>query len=362
VTSSILELQTELTRLIAFRPVTDDVSSTLAVLHYVSSELEALGLQTVIKTNKGFPALIAGTQSLSRSTVLLQAHIDVVPAEEPLFTPVIKEHIMTGRGTYDMLFGTAAFLVALRSLHADGKLAKLDVGVMLTSDEEVGGHAGVGHFITDYDCDVCILPDAGLEGVLSEASKGVLEVEIIIPGIAGHAAEPHKYDNPMYRTGEIITMLHERFPNTDPDQTTYSLTKIHGGEALNQTPHHVSLCMDMRYVPSDDPNEIQQVITDLVKPFGAIVKQLVCEPPFQLEVTHKHVQAFAKLYESIAGTAVTFMTSKGSSDARFMSLKNIPVIMTRPVGGGLHAPTEHVDLESLARFTDLISRYIQQTA
>jgi len=353
-------LQRELEILIAFRPVTGDTVATKKLLQYIEKRLKDLGMLTRLVEKAGFSTLIAGTRSLKRSKVLLQAHVDVLPGEEELFKPKLKKEVLYGRGTYDMLFGVASFLVILDTLHAQGSLDTLDIGVMLTSDEEVGGHNGVGYFIKSYDCEVCILPDAGSADQLNQAGKGVLQLEVIALGTSGHAAQPQAYDNPIYKTVDIIKEISKKFPNNNPAFTTCSITKIEGGEALNQTPGSVSLALDIRYVFDDNPDDIEAEIEELVRQYGASVKQLVCEPAYKIDMTHNKVKNFIKLYESMTGRGIKLGQWPGSSDARFMTPKHIPVIMMRPSGGGLHGPNEHVDLASLVEFTEVLEDYIRQ--
>jgi succinyl-diaminopimelate desuccinylase len=356
------QLQTELETLMAFKPITRDKAATKKLLEYADRELAALGMQTVMTEQAGFWSLIAGTKSLTHSSVLLQSHIDVVPASDELFSPTVTDGVLYGRGAYDMLFAAALFLVILRILHKQGVLEKLNIGVMLTSDEEVGGHDGVESCMTNYDCGVCILPDAGGKSELNESAKGVFELEITVGGASGHASEPHKYNNPIYRAADIVKALQKHYPNTDPALTTYSITEIHGGEALNQTPDDVVIDLDIRYVFSDDPALIQKVITSIATPYEATVKQLVCEPAYNINTEHDLVQSFIKLYQSTTTSTMKLINSKGSSDARFMTPKGIPVIMIRPEGGGLHAPNEHVNLKSFDTLSNIILEYIQQTA
>lgn len=171
-------ITTELERLMAFRPVTGETARIGSLLDYVEGSFKAAGLKIERGVNGGHPYLMAGTKSTKSSEVLLQAHVDVVPASDDFFKLTSDGRKLFGRGTYDMLFATATYLVLIRELSERGDLNKYDLGIILTSDEEIGGMYGVGSLSRDYDCHVCVLPDAGTLTEAGVASKGVLQLVV----------------------------------------------------------------------------------------------------------------------------------------------------------------------------------------
>lgn len=355
--TKITELQTELEKLISFKSISKDKQANKQLLLYVQTELEKLGLQTVLSSINGHSSLIAGTQSLTSCKVLLQAHVDVVPAPDELFIPKVSDGKLIGRGAYDMLFATACFLVMLRKTPLKG----LDIGVMLTSDEEFGGFDGVAKLAPSYNCEVCILPDAGGKDRLSTEAKGILELEITIDGKSGHAARPLEYDNPIVKLSPLIAGIQKLFPNNDPNETTCSISKVQAGDALNQVPDRALLYLDIRYAPNDDPHELQKKIQDLTLQHDAHVKQLTCEPCFSNDPTDPYIAAFVNLYESSTGRTITTMRAPGSSDARFFD-DSTPVIMIRPDGGDMHGPAEWISLSSMEEFLTIITEYTTKFA
>lgn len=352
------ELKKELTILIYFAPITSDQKSVIKLLQYVQAELSKLNMRTSLIKHDGYNSMIAGTKSLTKSKLLLQAHVDVVPAPSSMFTTKIKGDKLFGRGTYDMLFSVAVYLVMLRNLNKNGKLHDLDIGIMLTGDEEIGGFNGVGKIIQNYKCNACLLPDAGRLDEISIQAKGVLELEIISKGSSGHAARPYEYDNPIIKLTKIINELARKFPNLSKNKTTCSITKLSAGEALNQVPDTASVSIDIRYIPKDNSNELQQIIKNIAIKYDGHVNQLVCEPSFNIDIKNKYIRLYRDVHQQVTGRKMTSMQSSGSSDARFLSSLGIPVIMTRPEGGGLHGPNEYVSLNSLAEHYTVVENYV----
>ena len=79
--------------------------------------------------------------------VLLMSHLDVVAAGDELFTPREHNGKLYGRGSNDDKYAVALSLVLAKEhlgrLKAGGKgQADLPFGLLITSDEEIGGHYG----------------------------------------------------------------------------------------------------------------------------------------------------------------------------------------------------------------------------
>ena len=90
----------------------------------------------------------------AEKTLVIYAHLDVVPAEgnwdtDP-FQVVQKNGRVYGRGVSDCKGSIAALIAALKVLLENG-LPKYNLRVLLTTDEEVGGYSGL-----------CYLTDLGL--------------------------------------------------------------------------------------------------------------------------------------------------------------------------------------------------------
>lgn len=352
-----IHIAEELKQLISFKPVSTEKDNSRDLLRHLALRVQDLELEHKIVTKNGFSSLIAGTQSLSECDILLQAHIDVVPGSDDLFDARIDGDILTGRGAYDMLFAPVCFLKVLEKLSKTSQLSKHNIGVIFTSDEELGGFDGLPNILKNYRAKVCLLPDAGGKDSLSIGSKGVLEVKLTIHGQGGHAARPIECENPIEITADVIKALQNLFPNADPNETTCSLTKIEAGDALNRIPNTASLFLNIRFKPGDNPTDIKKRIKDSVSDFGASLEELVCEPAFSNDINHPLTSLFVKSYEEVTKRQVQTMLAPGSSDARFFPVST-PVIMMRPDGKGLHADHEQVSLSSMEEFIRVILHYV----
>jgi acetylornithine deacetylase/succinyl-diaminopimelate desuccinylase-like protein len=144
--------------LVSFYPVSSDQDAVLQLLKYCKAHFEGAGLKAELLTYDGVHNLYMTRASGAKHVkVLLQSHIDVVPGEGQPYKET--EGAIEGRGTFDMLFAAAAYMRLVDEL--GGRLSELDMGIMLSGDEEISGERGVKAFLAaGYTCDVCIIPDA----------------------------------------------------------------------------------------------------------------------------------------------------------------------------------------------------------
>lgn len=362
VANTITDITNELERLTAFRAVTGDIFQTNLLFDYLETELIKLGLDVRRGAVKGYSNIVAGTKSTDKCKLLLQAHLDVVPAEPIQFRLIKDQDKLSGRGVYDMLFATAVYLVLLRELKQNDQLDQFDLGLMLTSDEEIGGFYGVGHLVKDYDCDVCFLPDAGSFKSACIKSKGVLMLEIESIGQAGHSSRPSQSKNPILPLAEFVIAVESKYPNADDNGVTCSVTQFQSGGASNQVPHAAKATLDIRFPAGENATEIQKHITQLATAYHLSVHQLELAMPFVADTDDPQFKSFSDCYKEVTGNELAREHNLGSSDARFFAEKGIPVIMIRPDGGDIHGEQEWVGAESLGKFYNVLKAYITKVA
>ncbi len=140
-------------------------------------------------SSNGFSSLVATTTDTKNPTIFLQAHLDVVPADPEAFTLIRKGKNLVGRGSFDMKYAAACYLLLAEEL--SDNMQQHDFGIMLTTDEEDGGNDGVRYLLDQgYACDVCISPDGGDNWRLESAAKGQWLTEITAIGKTAHGSRP----------------------------------------------------------------------------------------------------------------------------------------------------------------------------
>lgn len=350
-----------LEKLISFYPVSDDTASVKDLLTYVQKHFESRGLICTLHCYKGMYSLYASPSGNKHARVLLQAHVDVVPGEQK-FT--IKNDKCYGRGSYDMLFGTAAFMQLVDELAET--ISQYDIAVMLSGDEEKGGFNGVKALINEagYSADVCILPDAGEGfGALNIAAKGVYQPTIMIHGRSHHGSRPWEGDGAASKIVFFLNELEKVFDKSDRSASTMTISRLQaGGNTLNQAPSKAETSLDIRYKDKQDLERIKIDINGLILKYDGEITSEATASDYQLDQSNHYVTKFIEMYEKHIGYAHRPTKAYGSSDARYFTEKGIPVIMLRPDGGGAHGDEEWISISSLDKFYSLLTEYVTVVA
>jgi succinyl-diaminopimelate desuccinylase len=346
-----------LEKLVAFHSVSSDQTAVKNLLEYVESHLKNRGLHASILTYDGIHNLYASTTGQKHSRVLLQGHADIVPGGQSFR---IERDVCYGRGTYDMLFGIAAFM----KLADEIEVSKLDLAIMLSGDEEKGGFHGVNRMLEDgYSTDICILPDAGEKfGSLSIAAKGVFSPTILITGKSHHGSRPWEGDGAAGKLVACLTEIGQLFDDSDRHNSTVTIARLAAGAAVNQGPASAEASLDIRYKDKLDLVRIQHGIKDILERYDGEILSLLSGSDYQLDANNVYVKQFVSLYEAHTGQPILYTKAHGSSDARFFSERNIPVIMCRPDGGGAHGDNEWISIEGMGKFYELVREYVALVA
>ncbi len=242
-----------LKELVAFYPVTHKPENVLSLLRYVQEHCAKYGMKAEIVSFNGVHNLYAHPRGSQKSAVMLQAHADVVPTDlnnqKELFSAKGK---LYGRGAFDMLFAVACYLHFIAQHSAE--LTQLDVSLLLSGDEELGGSNGVKKMLdSGYTTGVCILPDAGSEfGVLTTAAKGACMVRVRVNGLAHHGARPWEGDGAAAKLVSFLCEFQKAFDTASYDESSLTIATLQAGDAENLVEHRND---DAAATDAKDPRE-----------------------------------------------------------------------------------------------------------
>jgi carboxypeptidase PM20D1 len=198
-----------------FGELLDQLAHRFPLLH---ERLELTRIDT-----HGLLFLWAGTSS-SKSVVLM-AHLDVVPVEgdwqHPAFGGDIVDGNIWGRGTLDDKGSLVAICAAVERLLAEGLVPAQDVWLSFGCNEETSGTAATmaveelkrrnvePWFVVDEGGAIAseAFPGVGAPiGVIGVTEKGVTSVELRVEGRGGHASTPARL-GPTARVARAITRI-----------------------------------------------------------------------------------------------------------------------------------------------------------
>nr|BAV57449.1 peptidase M20 [Streptomyces sp. SANK 60404] len=152
-TTDVVELTRQLIRFDTTNPPGDEA----ACVRYVAGLLAAAGLETrLLGRDPARPNLIARLPGRGEApTLLLHAHVDVVPTEgqrwtRPPFAADLVDGEVWGRGAVDMKGQLAMMLTAVLQLRAAGTPPAGDIVLAVVCDEEAGSAAGAKFLVDQH--------------------------------------------------------------------------------------------------------------------------------------------------------------------------------------------------------------------
>ncbi|MDP3407050.1 M20 aminoacylase family protein [Bosea sp. (in: a-proteobacteria)] len=275
-----------------------DVHRTAGV---VAEKLKAWGVDEVVTGigQTGVVGVIKGRNQGSGKVVAMRADMDALPIHEETnlehrSTVPGKMHACGHDGHTTMLLGAAKYLAETRDF--DG------TAVVIFQPAEEGG-AGAKAMIDDG-----LMTRFGIQEVYGMHNKPGLAVgqfdvrkgptmaaadriHIKIEGKGGHAAAPHRVNDPIVAACQLVTALQTiSSRNADPlDSIVVSVTAINAGEAFNVIPQTVELKGSVRTLTPQmrelAEKRIKEVTAGIMTAFGM---SFVCDYLHGYPVTFNH--------------------------------------------------------------------------
>jgi succinyl-diaminopimelate desuccinylase len=344
--------------LIAIPSTADRPDQLQAVIDYAERYLNDLpGIYVHRAEEAGKPSLIATLRDTRAPAVMLNAHLDVVPARAEQFAARLGDGRIHGRGSQDMKGSGAVLLRLLKDLAALPE--RPDVGCMFVSDEEIGGEHGTGYLArTGWSCRFFLAAEP-TDLQICYAQKGVLWIEATLPGQPAHGSRPWDGHNAMHALRDGLTALERRFPTPrEPAWITTAVpTIVEGGAAHNRLPEKVVLTLDVRHIPDERP---EQILAALQECFAGGEVRLVLPPfpPLATDPDDAQVRRLAESVAAVTGRPARLYREHFASDARYYSDRRVPSVCLGPVGAGLHSDEEWVEVASLAQLYEALRRFV----
>ncbi|MDD5054767.1 MAG: M20/M25/M40 family metallo-hydrolase [Candidatus Peribacteraceae bacterium] len=349
---SLPSLERLLCELIAVRSVSSDAESCGIALSICRNCLRDLpGVVIHEHTKDGQPSLVILSHDTPEPDVLLVCHVDVVPAPSASFAPDVKDGRITGRGAIDMKGPTSAMIRAFHR-HVSGK-GTASVGIMISTDEEVGGHRGIGYLMSEkgYRAHCAVLPDAGYDFRLVTLQYGIVRVRIRRKGKAAHSSRPEEGVNAIDSFQESYAVFRKRIKKIP--ETVSTLVTINAGIALNVVPDLCDATIDIRTARAP---AVLTLIADVFREHEYEV--FTTEPSLRIDPKNPFIRSFRRIAERELKRPMRLTELRGATDARYLAPYNIPVIISSPKGNGHHEDYEWVDIASLKMFEDVTVKFL----
>lgn len=364
VTSFDAELFTQhLSKLTSFKTVTGQLEGFDEAMNFIQKQLSPEA-HVQILPNNGEPILIASNRETKTPDVCFLVHVDVVAAKPHQFSMQVKDGVAYGRGVSDMKYSIPLGYALLNQLIKDN--SELSFMFVVTSDEERGGFKGAGFLADTYQLKpkLLIVPDGGDNFVLINKSKGVCHLRIRKEGKPAHASRPWLGENALVPVIEVANQLIQTYKSANTTEgwhTTVNIGKLVGGESINQVASSAHLDLDFRFPPEDD--SVESLTRKVIELCNQIDPELTVEvlatgsAPFT-DIAHPALALFSKILTQKLEREIQVEGGYGSHDGRH--LVDVPFIMTKPEGGDIHGDAEHINIQSVLLYYEIVLQFLQE--
>ena len=356
----------ELTELIEVKTPSYDFKSLHQILEKCKQKISKTKSITIESFEKdGIPSLLA-YNSKSRPKkfkIILNGHLDVVPAKLDQYKVNIDGNLLYGRGSIDM---KSAALVLMNVFCELAPKLPYSIALQLVTDEETGGMFGTGHQVEmGVDADFVLGGDI-TNMTLDYQSKGICNATVEVQGHNAHSAYLWRGKNAILKLMAGIDSLLTAYPIPSSEDwvTTANISQISTrNKVLNKVPDNAKVALDIRFV-QNDPNfssfESTQNYLEAVFPESTVsIDQF--QPGVYCPPDNPQIQKLVQSYKDITGQDITLVRRHGSSDMRFYTYKGIPCVSFGPKGNDHHGDNEYLELDSIEPYYQTIKKFLLDT-
>jgi succinyl-diaminopimelate desuccinylase len=353
-----------LAELIAVRSTADRPAELRRALELVIAEAGPGCTVRGFESNGKPSALLHPPGADGELRVILNAHLDVVPAPDDQFVPRREGDRLYGRGAHDMKAAALVLTAVFREVAAG---LPYPIGLQLVTDEEVGGADGTAHQLArGVRAAFVVIGEQSALRVVTE-SKGICQARLTTTGRAAHAAYPWLGSNALSGLTAALDRLLARYPVPAAEEwtTTVNVARIETpNHAYNQVPAAAQAWLDIRFPPTDPDfagRTSAEVADHLHRITGVPATVDALGPPHHADPEGPGVRALRKAIRA-TGHPAGLLRKHGAADARYYHAQGIDAVIFGPGGDGQHGPAEYVDLTTLRPYRDALRGFLRDFA
>jgi succinyl-diaminopimelate desuccinylase len=333
------------------------------------------------------PNLLVRVPGESDHTLLYNGHLDTVPFDADAWThDPLGESVddrVYGRGATDMNGAVASMLFTIRAFAATDTEPPVDLLFAFTSDEEVGGDAGLPALLEagQLDADGCVIGEPTCEEgrhSVTVADRGSIWLTLEASGEGAHGSRPVLGVNAIDRLYDAVETLRERFGTRrleiDSDVTpiveesveyyapsmgedaaqelfrypSINLGVFEGGDAINSVPQSARAEVDVRLTAGVHTPDMLGEIRNCVADCDGITLTDVSWSVGTAEAADSPlVDAVASTAADVTEERVFRRSATGGGDAKKLRNAGVPTVEFALGTDTVHAPDEYVPVSVL---------------
>ena len=321
----------------------------------------------------------------ARPNLCFAGHTDVVPVGDAgawsseAFAAEIVEDVLIGRGAVDMKSAVAAFAAAAARAIDAGQVTG-SLSFLITGDEEGIATHGTKLVVQTLQAegeiiDHCVVGEPTSSETFGDMIKigrrGSINVEILVEGVQGHVAYPHRAANPIPVLIALLARLQEHeldtgFLGFQPSNLEVTTVDV-GNAATNVIPAAAKARLNIRFNPSHTGQALADWIAQEAREaLAGFQGNIVVTPSISGEAFLTEPGPFTDLVAAavadVTGKGPELSTTGGTSDARFIRAL-CPVVELGLVGKTMHSVDERAPVAEIrqlqAVYERLIARYFE---
>lgn len=365
-----MDLISTIEDLIKIRTETGNDAEIKKAAEYIRQLFQNTEAQVEIFQTTASPVIfIRNTEELDFDVIVL-GHIDVVPAEDAMFQPIIKDGKMFGRGTLDM---KSFAVVALNTMEyvLEHKLP-IKFGIILSTDEEKGSKSTASFMEAYPNIQAKIVLDNDVGGDITKIvskCKNPVFVKLAATGKEAHGSTPWAgidANELLLQTWQNIRKLYPYYsaelpqPNDTWFDTVHFAT-ISGGQVSNIISNHAEALLDFRLTENSTLENLENNLRQCMEK-GVTYKIVSSSTPVVMDEKNPDILDYKRFAENIMQKNIEFEHIGGATDSRAFAVKGSTVIMHSGSGDGMHASNEFVEIESVRQIADIQIKFLEHLA
>lgn len=355
--------------LIRFRTETGNSEEIHQCFEYVKGLFNGTKANVKIFEKSGIAPVIFITNAETEDfDVLILGHLDVVPAEDKMFSPYIEDGKMFGRGTLDMKSFAA---VALNSMfHVLDNNLNIKFGIILSSDEEKGSK-GTEAFMKEHaNLKTKIVLDNDVGGNILRIvnkCKNPVFVKIESIGKEAHGSMPWDGIDANENLLMVLNNIRKIYPYFSknlpmPENTwidTVHIAKMSGGQVSNVISNYAEALLDFRLTETSSVENLKANL-DKCMIEGVTYKISSSSVPVVMDENNPYIQDYKHFAEHILGQEIEFEQIGGATDSRAFAVRGSTVIMHSGTGEGMHTKDEYVMVDSVVKIAEIQKKFLDK--
>lgn len=344
--------------LIAVESVKEKPQMLYKVLETALKPLQGFTIERFKKNGVPSALVYAGSKRPKRFKILLNAHLDVVPAKPEQFIPREKGDKLWGRGAIDMKAAAATEILTFKEL---ARTVPYSLGLQLVTDEEIGGFNATKYQIQRGVCANFVIAGEPTDMDINNQAKGIIWAKIHCTGTLAHGAYPWNGSNALWKAHRFLSSLRLVYPVPTKEawKTTVNVAKIETpNETFNKVPDYACIWLDIRYIPKDTDTVIDRL--DALLPDGTTLEILVNEPCQFTRKTNAYMATLSEAIWTVIKRKPNIIVKHGGADIRHFNAVGCDGITWGPVGSGLHTNNEWVSIKSMVEYAQALQIFLKK--